>query len=42
VDNRQLFESDLNGVEAYLAETYNPLVGERFPFVNRISVNPIQ
>lgn len=29
----------LDGVERYLAETWNPLVGERFPDVDAIAVN---
>lgn len=30
---------NLDGVERYLAETWNPLVGERFPDVDSIAVN---
>ena len=32
-------ENSLNGVEAYLAQNLNPLVGEQFPNVPLISVN---
>lgn len=42
VDNINFFETDLNGVEAYLSDTYRPLIGERFPFAQRITVNPIE
>lgn len=42
VDNISFHESDLNGVEAYLSEVYEPLIGDRFPYVSQISVNPIQ
>lgn len=31
--------NDLDGVEAYLADVYGPLVGERFPDVTPIPVN---
>lgn len=41
IDNLNFFEGDLNGAEAYLADFYAPLIGERFPFVQGISVNPI-
>jgi len=29
----------LDGVEAYLADTWNPILGERFPVAARIAVN---
>lgn len=42
VNNINFFEGDLNGVEAYLSAIYEPLIGERFPFAQKISVNPIE
>jgi len=39
VDNNTLYESDLNGVEAYLADRYLPLIGQRFPLVSQMSIN---
>jgi len=41
VDNITLYENDLGGVEAYLADQYSPLVGQRFPLVSQISINLI-
>ncbi len=32
-------DSQMDGIEAYLANQCNPLVGERFPNVRQISVN---
>jgi hypothetical protein len=42
VDNINFFEADLDGVEAYLSDLYQPLIGDRFPFVQQITVNPIE
>lgn len=41
-DGIVLSSPDLDGVEAYLASIYNPLIGERFPYVSQLSVNPIE
>ncbi len=40
-DNTQLRQDELEGVEAYLARVYSPLVGERFPKVIEIQINLI-
>lgn len=39
VDNITLFENDLDGVEAYLSDQYNPIEGEKYPNVIRIPIN---
>lgn len=42
VGYNDLTELNLDGVEAYLAKIYEPLIGDRFPTAGRIPVNPIQ
>ena len=41
-DGVQLTKNELDGVENFLADTYNPIIGERFPEVLPISVNLIE
>lgn len=41
VDGVNFKDTDLNGVESYLARVYNPILGDRFPNVPEIPVTPL-
>jgi hypothetical protein len=40
-DGKPLFDSEIEGVEVFIAKKYSPLVGDRFPVAQEVPINLI-